>query len=411
MESLLASRFREKVSKLKDYRMKVEMETDVGYPSGFLSFDFLNGCVVHVKSEDKDFKYYSLGVTDGSMVTVIGRSGAGKTTWVIQAAANIIRKFKTSTIFFDEIEGGAIDARMQMLSKFGKNLRDRCIIRNTGITAENFYERIRMIYDIKTSDRPSFEYDTGLLDSYGNRIFKLEPTVVILDSLSLLMPEKYVDEEELSGQMSATATARANASIFRRIVPMLKSANIILFVINHINQKVDVSQFQRTKASVSYLKQGETLPGGNAPIYLCNTMIRFDDHNKLEESEGFGIDGTLVDLTLVKSRSAKAGKSVTLVFDQENGFDEELSLFLLLKENGRVGGAGRSFHIGDNDNIKFSQKTFKEKLHESLELQELFMSEVIAILQAQLERPEKEEIEEESWDASMSILNRLAEVA
>ena len=99
-----------------------------------------------------------------------------------------------------------------------------------------------MIHDLKViEDREKFIYDTGLYSTSGEKIYKLEPTVYILDSLAMLMPEKYSDEEELSGQMSATAAAKANASVFRRIVPMLKAANIILFVVNHLTQKVELT--------------------------------------------------------------------------------------------------------------------------------------------------------------------------
>ena len=259
--SILAERFRQSVSKLKDYRMKSEAEFSVGYSTGFLNFDFRNGTAIHVKSDSMDFTYYSVGIPDGSMVMVIGRSACGKTTWTVQAAANIIRPFKTSCIFHDDIEGGITDSRRQILTKFeGADLRKRYISRTAGITAENFYERIKMIYDLKSENREDYEYDTGLFDAEGNRIYKLEPTIYILDSLALLMPEKYTEEDDLSGQMSATATAKANSMIFKRIVPMLKTVNIILFVINHINQKVEINPMMRTKSQVSYLKQGESLP-------------------------------------------------------------------------------------------------------------------------------------------------------
>ena len=50
------------------------------------------------------FQYNSLGIVDGSMVTVIGRSGCGKTTWCMQTAGNIIRPFKSSCIFMDSVD-------------------------------------------------------------------------------------------------------------------------------------------------------------------------------------------------------------------------------------------------------------------------------------------------------------------
>ncbi len=259
--SLLATQFRQQVSKSKDYKMKVETEFPIGYSTGFLGFDFMNGTVVHTKVDNKDIEYYSVGIVDGSMNMIIGRAGCGKTTWCTQTGANIIRPFKTSCIFHDDIEGGIVKARTEVLTRMsGEALSKRYISRNTGITAENFYERVKMIYDLKMSDREAYSYDTGVYDSEGNRIHKLEPTIYILDSLALLMPEKYTEEDDLSGQMSATAAAKTNAMLFKRVIPMLKSANIILFIINHINQKVDINPMMKSKAQVSYLKQAETLP-------------------------------------------------------------------------------------------------------------------------------------------------------
>ena len=40
--------------------------------------------------------------------------------------------------------------------------------------------------------------------------------------------------------MAQTAVAKTNSMIFQKIIPKLKKANIILFVINHINVKIDI---------------------------------------------------------------------------------------------------------------------------------------------------------------------------
>ena len=62
-------------------------------------------------------------------------------------------------------------------------------------------------------------------------------------------------------QMSATASAKTNAAIFKRIIPLLNRANIILMVINHINEKIDINPMAKTKALFTYLKQNEAIPG------------------------------------------------------------------------------------------------------------------------------------------------------
>ena len=392
----LSDRFRQAVSKHKDYRMKAESGASISYSTGFLNFDFINGTVVHVRSKERNFNYYSTGIQDGSLVCFIGRSGCGKTTFAVQVAANIVRPFATGCIFHDDIEGGIDPNRKELLSGFhGDILDQKYISRNTGITAENFYERIKMIHDLKLENREDYEYDTGCFDSRGERIYKLEPTVYILDSLALLMPEKYTDEEELSGSMSATAAAKTNSSTFKRIIPMLKSANIILIMINHINKKIDINPMQRTKSQVSYLKQDESLPGGNTTIYLTNLLLRFDDNSKMKEDEAFGISGNLVDLTLIKSRTNRAGRSCTLVFDQNKGFDPELSLFVMLKNAKRINGAGAYLYIGDKSEYKFSQKSFKEKIREVPELRQAFIQEVLSMLKDELDRYDIEQSTDE----------------
>lgn len=387
---LLADRFRAQMAKTKDPRME-EANADVLYPTGFLPFDFLNGYRVHVKSETEDFWYNAVGIVDGSSVSFAGRSGSGKTTAAIQMAANIIRPFPEATIFFDDIEGGSNATRRELLTHFTpEEAEQRIIYRNTAVSAENFYKRIASIYEIKMNNRADFEYDTGKLDSRGNKIYKLIPTVYILDSLAMLTPEKLTEEEELSGQMSTTATAKTNTAVFKRIVPKLKAANIILFTINHINDKIEVNAFTHTKSQVSFLKPGETLPGGKAALYLANNLIRVDDGAKLKETDGLGINGKIVDFEIIKSRTNAAGRSVPMVFDFTNGFDDILSLFMFLKSTGAII-TGATCYLRGHEDMKFRQRDFKNKLFNDPEFAKAFNEVARAELETLLGNPEVEE--------------------
>lgn len=387
---LLADRFRAQMAKTKDPRME-EANADVLYPTGFLPFDFLNGYRVHVKSDTEDFWYNAVGIVDGSSVSLAGRSGSGKTTAAIQMAANIVRPFPEATIFFDDIEGGSNATRRELLTHFTpEECQQRIIYRNTAVSAENFYKRIASIYEIKMNNRADFEYDTGKLDSQGNKIYKLIPTVYILDSLAMLTPEKLTEEEELSGQMSTTATAKTNTAVFKRIVPKLKAANIILFTINHINDKIEVNSFTHTKSQVSFLKPGETLPGGKAALYLANNLIRVDDGAKLKETDGLGINGKIVDFEIIKSRTNAAGRSVPMVFDFTNGFDDILSLFMFLKSTGAII-TGATCYLRGHEDMKFRQRDFKNKLFNDPEFAKAFNEVARAELETLLGNPEVEE--------------------
>lgn len=387
---LLADRFRAQMAKTKDPRME-EANADVLYPTGFLPFDFLNGYRVHVKSDTQDFWYNAVGIVDGSSVSLAGRSGSGKTTAAIQMAANIVRPFPEATIFFDDIEGGSNATRRELLTHFTpEEAEQRIIYRNTAVSAENFYKRIASIYEIKMNNRADFEYDTGKLDSRGNKIYKLIPTVYILDSLAMLTPEKLTEEEELSGQMSTTATAKTNTAVFKRIVPKLKAANIILFTINHINDKIEVNAFTHTKSQVSFLKPGETLPGGKAALYLANNLIRVDDGAKLKETDGLGINGKIVDFEIIKSRTNAAGRSVPMVFNFTNGFDDILSLFMFLKSTGAII-TGATCYLRGHEDMKFRQRDFKNKLFNDPEFAKAFNEVARAELETLLGNPEVEE--------------------
>lgn len=312
----------------------------------------------------------------------IGRSGCGKTTFAIQVAGHIASQFPTSCIFHDDIEGGSTALRRATLTGWDdETLQEKYRVRNAGVTAENFYETIAAIKDLKLANYAEYQYDTGLYDNYGNKIYKLEPTMYILDSIAMLMPEKYTEEDELSGQMAATASARTNTALFKRIIPMLKSANIILLMINHITQAISMSIFPQ-KSQVSYLKPEESLVGGRAITYLTNLLIRFDDNSKLKEEEGLGVAGSVVDLQIVKSRTGRAGSTCSLVFDFEKGFDPELSIYMLLKNKKRINGAGAFLYVGDHSDKKFSQKNLKEKLATDPEFANIFIQEAVSILKS-----------------------------
>ena len=407
MSSLVADLFRSKMNTLKDPRMKKEAEPDYSYPTGFLTFDFMNGTVVHVKKDDMQFSYNSIGIVDGSMVTVIGRSSSGKTTWCVQCAGNIIRQYKSSCIWMDSVEGGIVDTRAQALLKmYGEEFKDRWIPRNTGVTAENFYQRIKYVHDLKLESADQITYDTGTYTPDGEKIYKMEPSVYILDSLAMLAPGKLTEEEELSGQMSVTSAAKTNTTVFKRIIPMLKAANIILFVINHITEDVQINAFAKTQGQLSYLKPGERLGGGRAAIYVTNLLVRLDDHSKLKADEGLGIDGTLVDFTLLKSRTAAVGQKTILVFNYSVGFDQDLSLYYFLKTRKLINGAGIGLYIGDRNDLKFSQKNFKNKLQTNEEFRKVFMQYCLQELQSLIHDPMAQEVEN-IFDITAALLSQI----
>ena len=367
--TMLATAFREQVKATKDITKMNEMNYSVSYPTGFLNLDAANGYIQEVNGKLR----YELGLTDGSINMLIGESSTGKTSLLITIACNIVKRFATSCVFFEQAEVGTNIQRIKHLSGFAtdEEFSKRFIIRDAGITIESVFERVKMIHDIKVKNPDSYLYDTGMVDMRGEPIFKFEPTIVIIDSVKMVLSKKNSEADETTN-MTGAANAKANSEYYTKMVPLCREANIIMILINHINVDINTG-FLPKKSELPYLKQGEHISAGRTLIYAVSNMFRLDIKNKLKEEEGFGIAGSVVNIDIVKSRTNKSGRGrCFLVFNQETGFDPDLSLFLLLKENKILEGGGAFLKVPGCD-VKFSQRTFKDTLYSSPELYQAFI--------------------------------------
>ena len=402
-----ASRLMDKVNeRLKKAKVTInEEEFEVMYPTGFLTLDALNGTMIHVNGNGIDMKYRSTGIVDGSSNMIIGRSNCGKSTLTFQIIGNIAKQFEDTHVYIDDIEGSLPMSRKEFLLNMSEEqLKRKVHFRNTGITTENVFQQILAIHDTKVEARADWEYDTNKFDTYGNRIFKLIPTLYLIDSFAMLLPEDIMDKEELDGGMGATAVAKKNTQLVKKMSQLLREANIILFSVNHINDDPQTG-FLPKPAQISGLKQGERLPGGKAALYIANNMFRLDDAGQLKESEGYGINGQVVNLQIVKSRTNQNKRVVPLIFDKSHGaFDPILSMYHYLKQEGMVSGAGARMYFDENPDIKWSQKDFKQCLNENVELQQLFMKKCSEALDPLLSDVENQRAVHEGFDL-MSAMN------
>lgn len=355
---------------------------DIGYPTGFLAYDFRNGALSKgLDSNGDEMEYYSLGIRDGSIASFIGRSGCGKTTFATQAAMSIVLSFKTSEVHYFDAERGLGEARLYNLLNTVPNsvIDKKFVYHSKGITTEKFYEKVAFIHKTKLENKEEYLYNTGKFNSKGEPIYKYEPTVVVLDSVAMLLPDNLSEEEELSGSMSAAHVAKANTATIKRLIPKCSETNIILLIVNHITSAMSTGPFP-AKPELSYLKPGESLPGGKTLSYANSLIVRFDDKTKLKNDKTYGIDGVLVEVTNVKTRNNLVGKPIPMVMEYNTGFRYELSLLELLKSHNKIKGAGAHLYLGDLDSVKFSYKSFPRKLMESAELQNIFREECLSIL-------------------------------
>jgi RecA/RadA recombinase len=234
-------------------------EDQVMIKTGFDVVDYLNGNAI----EQKGKKKLNIGVDAGKIITIIGKTGVGKSTFAVQMANNIISKYEQGSMFILDFEQSNNKDRIRMITGMSEaDFEKRVSIKKIGISTETVLEMASQIKALKIQNKKDLmtENKEGIFDDKGKLIKILPPTVVIVDSIAMMMPRDVLATEEMTGQMSATQMAKSNTQLFKRLVQVCMEANIIMIFINHINQKISTGPTP-TAASINYLKQDETLPG------------------------------------------------------------------------------------------------------------------------------------------------------
>lgn len=339
-----------------------------------------------------------LGISGGKILSVVGRSGSGKSSLAYKIAGEIIRSHEDAQGIHLDYERAANKARIAKMTGLDLGLihaeSDVYTFLNSNISSETLYQLVKAIYDLKMAKENKADF-TITATHNGNKVEYMIPTVIIVDSLVTMTPTSIQEEDELSGSMSASAIAKTNNAIFKRIANFITDANITIITINHITQTISMGT--PTKAALNFLKQDESLPGGSSAIFLSDSLLRLETGTKLEEDKEYGIKGFTVKSQYVKSRSNAAGRVMTLVFDQENGFDNVLTNVQYLRENKLLLGSGHGYFIETMPDKKFKLKNVRELYDNDQEFREGFDNYIHELYSEFLSSKSSEAVEEESF--------------
>lgn len=334
-----------------------------------------------------------LGISGGKIFTVVGKSGSGKSSLAYKVAGNIFKNEEAQIIHLDYERAGN-KARISNMSGVGiehiKADSDVYSYLNSEISSETLYQLVKAIYDIKMNNKEDCTVEKTF---NGEKVSYLVPTVIVVDSLVAMTPKDIQDEKELSGSMSASAIAKTNNAIIKRINNFITDANITLIIINHITSSISMGT--PTKPALNFLGQNESLPGGSSAIFLSDTLLKLDTGSKLEEEKDYGIKGFTVNAQYIKSRSNTSGRKMTLIFDQAKGFNNLLTNIHFLRENKYLLGSGHGYWIETMPEKKFKFKNVEEMYNTDEEFKKGLDDYVKLIYTEFLSSKDDEETEEE----------------
>lgn len=338
----------------------------IGYPTGFYPLDYRNGYITKVYGEDNKVikEYNNIGIFGGTFNTIIGKTGTAKTTLAAQMAVSISNYcWKNygipAEIYHIDAEQASNYTRIKNVTNLPtQHLKNIYHINQESTFIEDIYESIEEIVKIKEQFKDTFMVDTGIMDEFGDTISVFVPTIIIIDSL----PSIATNEGKEGGLKTGTYAnrlAKAISRFYKQCMPLVKKYNLIIFVINHINAKIEIGPVPSSPQTM-YLKMDESVPGGAAPLYYAHNLFKIVMDKKLFLDKDDMVDGFRARIELLKSRSNKAGKFCRLIYDQERGFDPYLSLYDYLKEDkDAIGGRNPSRYIKGLEDIKFDDRNMR----------------------------------------------------
>ena len=209
----------------------------MGYPTRLAPMlDYMLGYNVHVYDGSEYVETYpSLGVKDGSIVEIVGKSSTAKTTMAIQIASNIVRKYEQGVVIHYDIERAMNYTRIASLSRFTmpQISSGKYILRREYTTIQDIKRSIAGIYMEKTSNPDKYIVKENIKNEFNKTTEMFAPTVCVIDSIASLLSD--INEntkdgrerlEDVSTQTDQMRRAAEIGIFFYEIMPMLSSDNI-----------------------------------------------------------------------------------------------------------------------------------------------------------------------------------------
>lgn len=315
--------------------------------------DIHNGCIIIDK--DGNPSKMDTGIKCGSILHIIGNSGTGKSSLAYQIGAGIISPYVNGNLIIFDAERACTKARVLQLTGMNVDTTNRARITNRKTTSENLLAIIKKITAFKIENKESLMTPHSVTG-----IMVMPPTVIVVDSLPMLLPDKMEDAEEFTSNMAGSQIAIVNNKIIKQTMDDRISANIILIAVNHITTRINTGTVV-TKNNIAGIKPDESVGGGSSWRYLADLYFRLNLVKEFTEADPEKFNGSEVEVQLIKSRAFPSGKRFKIILDKSLGWSDELSNFNFLLERGVITRAGARYKM-DGYETSFLASKFREMI-------------------------------------------------
>ena len=365
------------------------------YSTGFLPIDYLNAFRVnYMRADGQPDSKLMTGLMGGKFITIIGYSGTGKTTladqigWSIcnsvpaNADEETVRKFRENTMFIHvDVEHTATMSRIRELTGASQwDVDNRIILNNDNTYIEDVMAMIDQICQAKESNVDEYTYPVDGRPFGLDRPVKVYvPTVFLIDSLPAFT-SKNADTSVLEGDMSANREVKQISQFYTKCLGRMQKYNITIIAINHIKSKIQINPYEPDKPQLMLIKNGESLPRGQAPIYYAAYLFRISASGakaNFKNAEDDGFAGFKSYFQVTKTKTAFIGGNVPIIFNGQIGYDPITSLLALAMEYDMTSGNKNKMTIKGAEAYPFARKDFRMKFIED----EMFRLAIVNAIQ------------------------------
>lgn len=349
----------------------------VSYPTGITVLDYANGYWATLRDENgKRYEKAMLGISAGSMVSVISENGGGKSTICTQIAWNIVKEFENGFVLYVDCEKTMTPQRIIEITGIDEEELDRRFtLDKNHVSIEEVLEAFNQICEVKEKNGKSFQYEVKGQSIDGKPFWQYVPTVFIIDSLPSFNGKDY-NTEDLGNNIDQMKASKDITRFYTNVLDRAWRYNIIFLVINHIRPAANMNPYATPPRGLLMLNNAvESLPRGTVPQYFSNTYFRIKtkkSSNYTVEDDGFV--GYKSDIILAKTKSNIVGTSFPVTFNSRKGFDAIYSLLEFAYDNGLIQGRNPNLRLSGFEERRFSRKEFSTLMTVDTEFREGFLT-------------------------------------
>ncbi len=346
-------------------------DNTTSYSTGLLVLDYANGYwtdIINEKGEKETIPM--IGIQAGSLVSIIGSTGVGKSTLAIQIGWNIVKNFKNGMLIIVDCE--KTNTKQRIVNLLNADYEEpRIRLNKSHTTIEDVLDSFNAICNAKEAAGKAYMYEIKNRSYDGKPFWMYEPTVFIIDSLPAFNGKDY-NVTDLGNQIDQMKASKDITRFYTNILDRAWKYNIIFIVVNHVRPSTNVNPYQAPPQGLLMINpQTEVLPRGTVPQYFSNTYFRVKTKKSAAYTmEDDGFIGYKCEIVLAKSKTNVVGTTFPVAFNSSIGFDPIYSIYEFADSLGLVKGRNPYLTISGFDERKFNRKEFNSLMISDKEFRE-----------------------------------------